>query len=111
MPDTWVTDITHFLDEHGELIKEPKEARRLAEYFTSIVVMASHPEPEYPKEYRVLCRRKPNRKKCGEEIVGFIDLDTDDINWMCPKCGEQGRINNWRGTIWDMSDCEGKVIH
>ena len=110
MADTWVTDITHFLDEKGEMITEPIQARRLAEYFAAIIVMSSHPELEYPPEYRVSCRRRPNRKPCLEEIVGFVDPETDDIVWMCPACGDRGIIRNWRGTIWDMSD-DGEVVH
>ena len=110
MQDTWVTDITHFLDEEGDLISEPLQARKFAEYITAIIVMASYPEPEYPPEYKVRCRRRPNRKPCLEQIVGFVDPDTDDIVWMCPSCGDRGFISNWRGTIWDMSEVE-EVTH
>ena len=107
MADTWVTDITHFLDEEGEIISEPTKARKLGEYLAAIIVMASFPDPEYPSDYRVRCRRRPNRKPCLEEIVGFVDPETDDIVWMCPACGDSGLISNWRGTIWDMSNAGG----
>lgn len=110
MADTWITDITHFLDEKGEMIKEPLEARRLAEYFAAIIVMASFFEPEYPPEYIVKCRRRPNRKPCLTEIAGWVDPETDDIIWICPVCQDNGIISNWRGTIWDMSD-SGEVVH
>ncbi|MBI2355268.1 MAG: hypothetical protein HYV06_09605 [Deltaproteobacteria bacterium] len=109
MADTWITDITHFLDNEGEIISEPAQARKLGEYFTAIIVMSSYPEPEYPIEYRVNCRRRPNRKPCQEEIVGFVDHETDDIVWMCPKCNDRGLISNWQGTIWDMSDADDTV--
>lgn len=107
MAATWITDISHFLDEEGEIISGTPRARKLAEYLSAIVVMASFSEPEYPPEYRVMCRRRPNRKLCREEIVGFVDPETDDIVWMCPVCGDRGVISNWRGTIWDMSGAEG----
>ena len=110
MSDTWITDITHFLDENGELISKPSQALKLGEYLSAIIVMASYPEPEYPSDYIVGCRRRPNRKPCLEEIVGFVDPETDDIVWMCPKCGECGKISNWRNTIWDMTD-SGEVEH
>ena len=42
--DTWISDMTHFLDQNGNLVKEPKEARVLADYFAAIIVMASYPE-------------------------------------------------------------------
>jgi hypothetical protein len=106
LADAWVTDITHFLDEEGKIISEPSQAREIAEYFAAIIVMASYPDPEYPPDYRVQCRRRPKRKPCQEEIAGFVDPETDNIVWMCPTCGDRGFISNWRGTIWDMSDAD-----
>ena len=47
MADTWISDITHFLDQNDNLIEEPKEARVHADYFADIIVMASYPEPDY----------------------------------------------------------------
>jgi hypothetical protein len=110
MADTWVTDITHFLDEEGEIITGPPQARKLGDYFAAIIMMATFPDPDYPPEYRVSCRRKPHRKPCLEEIIGYIDPETDEIFWKCPKCEDRGLISNWRGTIWDMSDFD-EVVH
>ena len=106
MPDTWITDLTHFLDEEGNIISEPVEARVLAEYFTAIVLMTSYPDPDYPPEYKVKCRRRPKRKPCHTEIAGWIDPENDDIFWICPKCQDRGRISNWRCSMWDISDSE-----
>ncbi len=110
MADTWMTDITHFLDEAGEMIVEPPQARKLGEYFAAIIMMASFPDPDYPREYLVRCRRKPNRKPCLEEIAGWIEPETFDIYWICPKCKDKGRISNWRGSMWDMSEWE-EIVH
>ena len=107
MAETWITDITHFLDEEGGIITRPPRARNLAESLTAIIIMASFPEPDYPPEYLVRCRRRLNHKPCREEIVGFVDPETDYIVWMCPVCGDRGLISNWHGTIWDMSGAEG----
>lgn len=106
MAGTWISDITHFLDEDGEIVSEPAPAKALGEYFASIILMASYPDPDYPTEYKVSCRRRPNRKPCLEEIAGWIEPESDDIYWICPKCNDKGRISNWRGTIWDLSDAE-----
>ncbi|MDP2886211.1 MAG: hypothetical protein Q8P51_14450 [Ignavibacteria bacterium] len=103
MADTWITDLTHFLDEEGNIISKPAQAKAIAEYLAAIVSMASFPDPEYPPEYSVKCRRRPNRKPCLERIVGFINLETDAIVWMCPRCKDCGTISNWRGTQWDLS--------
>ena len=111
MAGTWITDITHFLDENGEMIKEPPQARKLGEYLVAIIVMASYPVPEYPPEYKVLCRRRPKRKPCLTEIAGWLDPETDDVVWICPVCQDKGIISNWRGTIWDMTDSEDQSTH
>ena len=104
MADTWLTDITHFLDENGEIITKPSQAKVMAEYFAAIIMMVSFPEPEYPPEYKVSCRRRPNKKTCQKEIVGWIEPESEDIYWICPKCQDRGRLRNWRGTMWDLSD-------
>jgi len=99
-----MTDLTHFLDDAGELITEPSHARKLGEYITSIILMISYPNLTIPPEYRVLCRRRPQQQPCLEEIAGFIDSDTDKIVWVCPRCGDRGFISNWRGSVWDLSE-------
>jgi hypothetical protein len=104
MADSWIIDLSHFIDEDGDIISEPAKVKALADYFTAIVFIASYPEPEYPAEYIVKCRRRPKRKPCLGEIFGFIIPETDDILWMCPKCHDRGFISNWRGTMWDLSD-------
>jgi|SRR6185369_12029513 len=109
MADTWKTDFTHFLDKEGNLISEPAQARVIAEYFASLVFMASFPDVEYPPEYRVFCRRRPKRKPCLVEIAAFIDPHTDEVVWMCPKCQDRGIITNWRHSMWDLSDSEQPV--
>lgn len=103
MSDTWITDLTHFLDDDGELISEPPQAKRLAQHLAAIVLMVSYPSKEIPPEYRVTCRRRPKAQACLEEIAGFVDPDTEKIVWLCPRCGDRGFISNWRGTAWDLS--------
>jgi hypothetical protein len=110
MADTWIIDLTHYLDEDGDIISEPSPAKALAKYFTAIVFMASFPDPEYPPEYKVMCRRRPNRKPCLTELISFVDPETDDIMWMCPRCNDRGLISNWKGSMWDLSDL-GETAH
>ena len=42
---TYMTDITHFLDEEGYIVPESGPGLRFAEYLTSIISMISHPPP------------------------------------------------------------------
>jgi hypothetical protein len=103
MGDTWITDLTHFLDQNGRIEPMPGPARLLAEHFTSIVLMASHAEDARSPEYQVRCRRRPARKRCPGYIEADMDSETDEIMWWCPMCGDNGYIRNWKGTIWDLS--------
>jgi hypothetical protein len=110
MADTWGTDFCHLLDEEGDLVSEPAQDKAMAEYLAAIVFMVSYPDTEYPSEYSVKCRKRQNKKSCPGEIKGFINPESDEIIWMCPECNDVGKITNWRGTMWDLSD-SGEVAH
>lgn len=106
MPDTWVTDLTDYLEDgrlHPELAGI---ARRLAAYFCSIVFAITSTEPDDPLGVR--CRRRPSRRPCPGPIEGFVAPESDHIRWMCLSCGDNGFILNWRNTMWD---CSGARIH
>jgi hypothetical protein len=109
MAYTHLTDLSDFLDEAGDIISEPAQSKALAEFFTDIVFMTSYPDLEYPPEYNVKCHCRPEHKPCLGIIVGFINRETDDIVWMCPKCIDRGFISNWRGSMWDLSD-SGHIV-
>ena len=106
MPETWTTDLKHFLDEDGNLAFIPGPAFRLAEYFTAIVAMASHPDPDVPSSFLVRCRRRPGRKPCPGMIDCDLDFETEAVGWWCPVCGDNGYIYNWQGSLWDLRGME-----
>jgi len=106
--DTWIADLTHFLDVYGQIELPKGSARRLAEHLTAIVAMVSNPESVIPPELRVRCRRRPGRRPCPGRIDGDLDPQTEDIVWWCPVCGDNGYIRNWKGTIWDLSGAGGQ---
>ena len=109
MGDTWIVDLTHFLDEDGGISPVKGPARRLAEHIVAIVSMASRPEINPPSEYMVLCRRRPGRKPCTGVIEAYLERETEDIVWWCPICRDRGYIRNWKDTIWDLRNAE--VLH
>lgn len=106
MADTYVTDMTHYLDEYGDMAIESGAGLRFAEYLASIISMISHPPP-VPAEFIVKCRRRPHRKPCKGIIEGNIAPDAGVMIWWCPECHDTGFINNWKDTIWDLSDAWG----
>ena len=106
MGDTWIIDMTHFLNEDGMIEPSEGPARRLAEHVVAIVSMASRPEITPPPEYRVRCRRRPGRKPCTGLIEVDLDPETESIVWWCPVCRDNGYISNWKGTLWDLSEAD-----
>ena len=98
---TWVTDLSHFVDETGNLPTNiPGPARRLAEYLASIVVAATSAADNQGQAQRVKCRRRPGREACPGVIEYRLWAD-ERITWKCLSCGDNGVISNWQSTAWD----------
>ncbi len=104
MPDTWITDLQHFLDESGSIAVISGPARKLAEHFTGIVAELSADLADIEGFKKIPCRRKPERKPCKGIIESWIDPETGEICWTCPECGDNGYIKNWEDTLWDLSN-------
>ena len=100
--------MTHFLNEEGYIVLESGPGLKFTEFLTAIISMISHPPP-LPEEFKVRCRRRPQRKPCNGIIKGEEDPETEDLIWWCPECGDNGTISNWQDTIWDLSDAWGAV--
>jgi len=104
MGDTWITSLEHMLDERGGIAAPKGPGRKLAEHIVAIVAMASRPEVDPPPEYRVRCRRRPGRKPCPGMINVNLDPETENIVCWCPVCHDNGKISNWKGSMWDLRD-------
>ena len=105
MADTWVTDFRHFLTPDGSIGPKSGTGRSLAHHFAAIVAEITADIGEETYFPKVRCRRKPKRKPCRAEIESELNPETGEIVWWCPKCGDNGLIRNWEGTLWDFSDC------
>jgi hypothetical protein len=44
---------------------------------------------------------------CKKGTVWAELAQDDTIVWHCPRCRTEGRISNWQGTLWDLSDRPG----
>jgi hypothetical protein len=103
MANTYIADLRHVLNPDGSIAPRSGPARRLAQHLAAIVQEITADiggETFFPK---ARCRRKPNRKRCPGEIESLLNPDTGEIVWCCPQCGDNGRIRNWEGTLWDFS--------
>jgi len=100
MANTWVTDMTHFLDAEGN-VPDQLRSRRLIHHLGSIVAAVTSESAETSRELEIKCRRKPDRKPCPGTIQTGFEPGTSNIIWHCPVCGDRGLIQRWQRTPWD----------
>lgn len=100
MGDTWVTDLTDFLD-HDCRIPDWHGGSRIAKHFAAIVSAVTESPSASPQETSVRCRRRPQHKACPGKIHAGFEPGTSRIHWFCPVCDDRGWIGRWHGTAWD----------
>lgn len=101
MSKSYVTDLTHFLNEKGSIPDSlPKPAKKLAENLGNIVACVTREPRPSPKTY-VNCWGKLNKKRCAGKLNADLDFENFDIVWHCPECGDNGSISQWENSFWD----------
>jgi len=100
MNQTYVTDLTHYLDDVGEVVQRiPTEARQLASFLALIVdaVTSRFPQTHSGIETGIRCRGSG----CKGMIIAALAHYEEPVHWHCLECGDNGTISNWQGTKWD----------
>ncbi len=100
MSGTYVTDITHYLDEAGELAEMPGPARKLASCLVLLIDATTGAFPVEDHDTNVRCRTDA----CSGSIRSSLTSIDDEITWHCPDCGHNGVIRRWRGTKWNQAE-------
>jgi hypothetical protein len=103
MGDTWITDMTHYLEDGRIPVDLHPEAFRLAEYLGSLVMVATTWPPDGPYAAAQPCRRRPSRRPCIGPIIVRRSEVPATIAWGCSTCGDGGVTSGWRGTPWDLT--------
>jgi len=101
MGDIFITDMTHF--EGIPPGASHESARRIAQFFGSIVSAASVSPADELIEAALFCRRRPGRMPCPGHLQIRRDSVSGVISWHCSRCDDQGEISNWEGTSWNFS--------
>ncbi len=96
----YITDITHYLDETGELAEMPGPARKLASFLVLLIDATSQVGPVRNFDTNIRCRMDACK---GSIRTSLTSLD-EEISWHCPDCGHNGVIRNWQGTKWDQAE-------
>ena len=94
----YITNMTHFLDESGNIPKQmPKEARELAN-FLALVVDETTKEPSKSVIHTTI---RCFKKKCEGTINSEFIKENNEIHWVCSKCQNEGILSEWQNTRWD----------
>ncbi|MGB2612986.1 MAG: hypothetical protein WBC80_28770 [Isosphaeraceae bacterium] len=93
----YVTDITHYLDETGELAQLPGPARRLASFLTLLIEAATGAPSAGEHDSGIRCMVKA----CRGTIRTSLPPGQDEIYWRCQACGHNGVIRSWNNTKWN----------
>jgi len=97
MSETYVTDITHYLDERGELANMPSPAKKLASFLVLLIDSTTSVGSANYDDTGIRCRTKG----CSGSVLSGLTEDAAEILWHCPICGHNGVIRNWQNTKWD----------
>jgi hypothetical protein len=94
----YITNMTHFLDETGNIPKQmPKEARELASFMALVVDSTTRKSPKTLTLTDIRCFKKGCKGMIKSEILG----KNDEIHWICSKCQNEGVISEWKLTKWN----------
>lgn len=95
--DALVTDITHFLDETGEIASMPTPARKLASFLSLLIEAATSSSSTPDQDSGIRC----STRDCKGSIRTALIPGQEEIVWHCPACGHHGHIRNWHETKWN----------
>lgn len=94
---TFVTDITHYLDEACEMANMSGPARRLASFLTLLIEAATSAPSSDEHDSGIRCRTRD----CRGSIRTFRPPGQEEISWHCPVFRHNGVIRNWHNTKWN----------
>ncbi len=92
----YITDLTHYLDKSGAIGPVKGPARAMAQFLVDVVTHAS--------DATGAPLATPICFKCKKIEVEASRAQDDAIVWICLACHTEGRISNWKGSLWDLRD-------
>mgnify|MGYP003445945876 CR=1 FL=1 len=92
----YITDARHFLDDKGAIAPLRGPAKAMADFHAGVIA--------YATDFDDTGVTLPRCFKCKKGTVEAALAQDDAIVWHCPRCQVEGRISNWQGTLWDLSD-------
>jgi hypothetical protein len=94
----YISNLTHFLNEKGNIPGEmPREAREMASFLVLVVDITTQGQTTVLTTTTLRCFNKG----CQGLISTTFKPGRKEIHWFCPTCKNEGVISNWQGTKWD----------
>ena len=92
----YITDPRHFLDQGGAIGPVKGPGRTMAQLQVDVVAHATDATGQSPAA--------PKCFGCKKSTVEASLARDSAIVWTCLNCAAEGRISNWQGSLWDLSD-------
>ena len=92
----YITDARHLLDDKGAIAPLRGPAKATADFHAGVIADAT--------DFDDAGVTLPRCFKCKKGTVEAALAQDDAIVWHCPRCQDEGRISNWQGTLWDLSE-------
>lgn len=92
----YIADAKHFLDAKGAIAPSRGPAKAMADFHAGVIGHAT--------DYEETGVAAATCFKCKKSDVLINRALDDAILWSCPRCHAEGRISNWQGSLWDLSE-------
>ena len=99
MAKTYVSNLTDFVNNTGQLVDSPASLEKMAVFLASIVEAVTPKCPTIGHNTGIRCRKR----SCKGKILASLQHADGRITWWCPICEQMGIISGWHGTKWDHS--------
>ena len=96
----YMIDARHYLDLKGAIGPRKGPARAMAEFCGALIARAT--------DVHGLGMPAPNCFKCRKAAVQCERTYADVVAWSCDRCGTEGEISHWQGTLWDLRRTGGQ---
>lgn len=98
-----ITNIQHFMD-HNHNVELPPKAAKIRDYLGQIIRVSTATPNEVNIASALRCQKRVNRKRCeGTILIHREDVPSPFIFWVCSNCRDDGRIEGYIGTYYDLS--------
>ena len=94
----YISNLTHFLNEKGNIPGEmPREAREMAGFLAMVVDITTQKRNIKLVPSTLRCFNRG----CNGLVQTALTPNHKEIHWYCPDCKEEGVISHWQKTKWD----------